>query len=253
MKHMYFTAAFFAFLLTAPLAHAASPSPAPASATPSAELRRIIRERIEQTLQENTEEKRLLGTLGTVQKVGGQTFTILDTLGRERTVQLTADAKITQGTQAVALKDMSINSGAAIVGKMIDDIIIEARRVFLVDNTWSERRQVSVGTITTWKTTELSLSIRGTDQTATWNVSRKPRFEDSLGNTITAKDITADQAALVVTQEDDLGVRTVTRIHLLAPVQSPQPKTTPSPLPKTSPSPSPKASPKVTPAATPKP
>lgn len=237
MKNNFLIALFLTifFVIGAESAQAATPSPASASTTPSAELRRIIRERIEETLQEKSSENRLLGTLGTVQKVGEQTFTITDTLGRERTVQLAQGARVTLNNQNVALKDMSINSGTAIVGVMLDDIIIEARRVFLTDGTFTERRQVSVGTITAWKNNELSLAIRGTDQVAIWNASRRPIFEDSLGNAVTTKDIQPDQAALVVTQEDDNGNRTVTRIRLLAPVESPQPS--PSPSPKTSPKP----------------
>ncbi len=219
-KFVFFLSLFSALFLAAAPAQAASPSPAAGSATPSAELRRIIRERIEQTLQENTSDQRLLGTLGSIQKVGGQTFTIQDSLGRERTVQLTSDATIIQGKQTLALKDLSINSGAAVVGRMLDDIIIEARRVFIVENGFAETRQVTVGNITAWKNNELQMTIRGTDQNAVWDAARRPIFEDSLGNPIAAKDIQVDQAALVITQEDAQGTRTFTRLRLLAPVSS---------------------------------
>lgn len=205
------------------------------SATPSAEIRRLIRERIEQTIQEkNPETEKLLGTLGSVQKVSERTFTIVDTLGRERTIQLSDTTVMRFNNQPLALKDLSINAGAAIIGVMQDDIIINARRIYVTDGAFVERRQVNVGTITEWKNSELTLAIRGSDAVATWKTVRKPVFEDSLGNTITAKDIQADRAAIIVTEEDAAGNRLISRIRLLVPVTELK---SPSPSPRVSPRP----------------
>lgn len=254
MKRLTLFSALFTSLLGSSLVVAQIAQAQSASTTPSAEVRRMIRERIEQTIQEKVPQTNpILGTLGTVQKVGEKTFTITDTLGRERTVELNDGAVIRQGNQTIALKDLSINSGAAVVGKLQDDIVIRAARVYVVDNAFVERRQVSIGTITEWKNNELTLSIRGTTATATWKTSAKPRLEDSLGNTITAKNIQADQSALVVTEENSSGTRTITRLRLLVPVEGaqPSPAPTPSVTPRATPSPRtsprPTASPKTTP------
>ncbi len=250
MKHLTLSTMLVTTLFGVGLIMTGSVQAQSASTTPSAEIRRMIRERIEQTIQEKVPQaNQTMGTIGTIQKVGEKTFTITDTLGRERTIELLDNASIRLNNQTIAFKDLSINSGVAVIGKLQDDIVIRAARVYVNDTAFVERRQVNIGTITAWKNNELTLSIRGSSATATWKTSTKPRLEDSLGNPITAKDIQPDQAALVVTEENSTGTRTITRLRLLIPVESAAAATTasPSPSPKTTASPKPVATPKVSP------
>lgn len=192
-------------------------SPTPAGSTDSAEIRRLIRERIEQTLQEKTTESEFIAVLGNILKVGTSTFTLLDSRGRERTVEMADNSAIISGKKTVTLKDLSINSGVVAYGRAEDEVVVNAIRIELSDSDFVETRRVFLGTITKWDRRFLTLQVRGSNTQETWNVNAQTKYEDNLGTAIKATDIQTDQAALVVARQLD-GTRVAVKIRLLAPL-----------------------------------
>lgn len=189
--------------------------------SPSAELREIIRQRIEETIQEkNSAGPAFIGTLGTVTKVSSSTFSLTDTLGRERTVEMTSDTALLIDGEDGELTDISINSGAVVMGTARDEVIITARRVLIQDEDFSESREVLLGTVTEKATGALVISTRGTKETYALDIVRDTTYEDSLGNAISLSDVQEDQSVLLITDLDRNDERYVSRLRLLVPVES---------------------------------
>ncbi len=186
--------------------------------TNSAELNRRIRELIEQTSQEKDDQGQgLIGVLGSVAKVGTSTFTLVDSRGRERTIQVADQTKFTSGKKTVTLQDLSINAGAVVAGQALDDIVVEARRVIVSDSAFVETRRILVGTITQWNRRNLTLEARGSHTTESFAVNNRTHYQDNVGTAITAADIQTDQAVLIVVR-DDGETHTISTLRLLAPL-----------------------------------
>lgn len=191
------------------------------SSSPSAELREIIRQRIEETIQEKkTTKTEYIGTLGTVTKVSSSTFSMIDTLGLERTVELTDETTLLVDGDPATLADVSINAGVVVMGTALDEVLINAKRILVQDEDFSETREVFLGSITEKANTSITISNRGTEEMLDLALLRTTVYEDSLGNTISLADIQEDQAVLIVTDLDNDEERYVSRLRLLVPVES---------------------------------
>ena len=208
----------FGSLLSVPwFAHAQTEE----SSSPSAELREIIRQRIEETIQEKkTPKTEYIGTLGTVTKVSSSTFSMTDTLGLERTVELTDETTLLVDGDPATLTDISINAGVVVMGTAVDEVLINAKRILVQDEDFSETREVFLGSITEKSNSSITLSNRGTGEMLDLALLRTTSYEDSLGNTISLTDVQEDQSVLIVTDLDKDEDRFVSRLRLLVPVES---------------------------------
>lgn len=189
--------------------------------SPSAELREIIRQRIEETIQDKkTTTPEYIGTLGTISKVGTGTFTITDSQGRERTIEISPNTTILLNGKKAELKDLSINAGAVIMGSALDEVIINAKRILVQDAAFTETREVFLGSITGMNSSQITFTARATDETVTANLLRTSEYEDSIGNEISVRDIEEDQAILIITNIDKNDQRFVEKLRLLIPIDS---------------------------------
>jgi hypothetical protein len=188
--------------------------------TSSAETRRLIRERIEQVLQEKApQEQEFIGVLGNIVRVATKTFTLVDSRGRERTVQVDDSTAFLSGKKTIKLSDLSINSAVAVIGKAIDEVVIDGRRVLVSDTDFTETRRVFIGTISQWNKRQLTILARGSNASESFNVSAKTIYQDSVGSAIKTTDIQTDQSVLIIAREDTAGIRTITKLRLLAPLE----------------------------------
>lgn len=191
------------------------------SSSPSAELREIIRQRIEETIQEKkTTKTEYIGTLGTITKVSSSTFSMIDTLGLERTVELTNATTLLVDGDPATLADISINAGVVVMGTALDEVVINAKRILVQDEDFSETREVFLGSITKKSNTSITISNRGTGEMLDLALLRTTSYEDSLGNTISLKNVQEDQSVLIVTNLNKNKERFVSRLRLLVPVES---------------------------------
>ncbi len=188
--------------------------------TSSAETRRLIRERIEQVLQEKAPgQQEFIGVLGNVVRVATKTFTLMDSRGRERTVQVSDDTSFLSGKKTIKLSDLSIGSGLVAIGRSVDEVVVEGVRILVSSTDFSETRRVFIGTISQWNKKQLTILARGSNASESFNISAKTVFQDSTGTTIKSTDIQTDQSVLIVAQEVSGGVRTITKLRLLAPLE----------------------------------
>lgn len=210
MKKIIFTALIL-FLLMPGVARAQEET------TRSANLRRI-QELIEEKLQERAPSgQTYIGVLGSVLKVSTSTFTIVDSRGRERTVEIDNDTPFLSGKKTIALKDLSINSSVVVVGQATDEIIIDALRVYISETDFTETRRVFLGTISQWNRRNLTITARGSSNEESFVVNARTAYQDNTGAKITANDIDTEQAVLIIAR-DDSGARTITTVRLLAPL-----------------------------------
>jgi hypothetical protein len=215
------------------IALAQSPSP-----SGSAELREIIRQRIEQTMDEkNNPKSEFIGTLGTITKVGTSTFSLMDTTGRERTIDISPTTTILSKNAPVKLSDLTINSGAVVMGTAVDEVILAARRVLVQEDNFAENRTVLLGTVEAIeKNTVLKLRERDSRELSILEMRTTTKYEDIVGTPVEKKLLEADQSVLVILDIDANKKQYVRRVRLLVPVAvgstTEKPKVSPSPTPK---------------------
>lgn len=209
-----------AAFIWSPAANAQTTTPDP-DTTSSAELRQAIKERIEETLKDKETKRDLyLGFLGTVTQVGSTTFSMTSIQGEEKTVQISPNTAILSGNTTIKLPDLVVGNGVTVMGSMVDDLIIEARRILMINGNYSEDRHVNLGTITGIGTQELTLQLRGEEQITSWNTNRLTRYEEFDGGTTTRTALEEDQAVLVITDIDTNDQRYIKRVRLLAPIET---------------------------------
>jgi hypothetical protein len=185
------------------------------TSSPSAELREIIRQRLEQTLNVSTGEQ-LLGVVGSVTRVSTSTFVLTDPSGRERTIVVDANNTTFAATaQVKGLSDLAIDSGVAVIGTSPDTVLINARRIIPSARPFSEARRVTLGSVESFERASITLKERANNQTSTVSVTTATKFEDILGNTVPRTRIQEDEAVLVVIDESTAGKPFAKRIRLL--------------------------------------
>jgi len=198
-------------LAAGPVVFAQSPA-----ATESADLRRAIRERIEQTLQSTEEtESPYVGYIGNVEQVGTATFTLITPRGENRTIQVGTNTTMLSGTARIALGDLVIGNGVAVIGQEMDDLVIDALRVIATDAPLEETRQAVIGTITNIDTRSVTLEVRGTGTSESFTLNRNTVYEDIQGTAIVIGDLEVDQSVLLVPDRDAQNQRFVKRLRLL--------------------------------------
>jgi hypothetical protein len=210
-----------AFVITAPFtspAAAQTASPDPATTT-SAELRRAIRERIEETLKDkDSSTQSFRGFIGTITQVGTATFGLTTPYGEEKTIQISPTTAIVSDGKDMKLSELIIGNGIAVIGTPVDELVISARRVLMSDDNYTETRQVSIGAITEIGRQELTLEIRGQQQQVAWPTTTRTAYEDMDGQKIQRTTLEEDQAALVITDLDTADKRYIKRVRLLVPI-----------------------------------
>lgn len=181
--------------------------------SPSAELREIIKQRLEKTL-EAPQEARFIGVVGSVMRVTASTFTLVDPNGRERTVILDTTTSFATSSAIKSLKDLSIDAGVAVIGNTSDDVVIQARRVIPATTPFNETRRVALGSVQTLERNSVTLVERGNGQITSVTIAPTTKFEDILGNTVPRTALQKDESVLIVidTAGDKL---TAKRIRLL--------------------------------------
>lgn len=183
--------------------------------SPSAELREIIRQRLEQTLQAETGD-RLIGVVGSVTRVSASTFVLTDPSGMERTIVVSPDSTSFAATAQVSgISDLSIDSGVAVIGTSPDSVLINARRVIPAPRPFSETRRVALGSVETFERSSLTLRERGNDQTTTVDITTATKFEDILGNTVPRSTIQEDESILVIIDDSANGRPFAKRVRIL--------------------------------------
>lgn len=188
---------------------------AQSSATsPSAELREIIKQRLEKSL-EAPSENRFIGVVGSVMRVTASTFTIVDPNGRERTIVLDNTTSFATSSAVKSLADISIDSGVAVIGNSTDDVLIQARRVIPSTQPFSEARRVALGSVQALQGNSLTLVERGNGQTTTVTINNTTKFEDILGNTVPRSTLQKDESVLVVIDDGSSEKPVAKRIRFL--------------------------------------
>ena len=183
--------------------------------SPSAELREIIRQRLEQTLQAETGD-RLIGVVGSVTRVSASTFVLTDPSGMERTIVVSPDSTSFAATAQVSgISDLSIDSGVAVIGTSPDSVLINARRVIPAPRPFSETRRVALGSVETFERSSLTLRERGNDQITTVDITTATKFEDILGNTVPRSTIQEDESILVIIDDSANGRPFAKRVRIL--------------------------------------
>lgn len=205
--------------LTGPgLVQAQTPSP-DQETTSSAELRRAIRERIEETLKDKeTTTQNFLGYIGTVTQVGSATFSLTCPRGDEKTIQILDGTAIIANGKPVKLSDLVVGNGVTVMGTQRDELVIEARRILMTTDNFAENRQVLLGNITALEKQTITLQPRGEQPAVTWPITRQTAYEDLNGQKIAVDDLEEDQSVLVISDIDKDDKRFVKRIRLLVPV-----------------------------------
>ncbi len=189
--------------------------------SPSAELREIIRQRIEETIQDKKSNgPKYIGTLGTISKVSSSTFSFIDTLGRERTVELTSNTTLLIDGDSAELSDVSINAGVVIMGTALDEVLINAKRILVQEKDFSETREVFLGTITEKTNSKITVTTRGTGEALDLALLRTTTYEDLIGESITLATVQEDQSVLIITDLDKDSNRYVSRLRVLVPAES---------------------------------
>ncbi len=207
------------FLLAPGNAYAQSPAP-DEETTSSADLRRAIRERIEETLKNSdAPAQNFLGYIGTITQVGSATFSLTCPRGDEKTIQIQQGTTILSNGKEIPLSELVVGNGITVMGTRLDELVIEARRVIMTTDNFSENRQVTLGNITALDRQEITLQPRGEQQEVSWPTTRSTDYEDLNGQEITVSDLEEDQAALVITDIDKDDKRFIKRIRLLVPVE----------------------------------
>jgi hypothetical protein len=205
-------------LLVAPAVQAQTTTPDPET-TSSAELRKAIRDRIEETLKDKTpSQPSFFGYLGTVTQVGTATFSLMSVQGEEKTIQVGQNTTLLSEGKSISLKDLIVGNGVAVIGAPQDELVVEARRVLMSTGNYTEDRQVHLGTITEIGRQEMTLQLRGEENSVAWPTNRQTSYEDLNGSSITATSLEVDQAVLVITDVDSNSQRYIKRLRLLAPV-----------------------------------
>jgi len=187
--------------------------------TSSAELRRAIRERIEETLKDkDVPTENFLGYIGTITQVGSATFSLTCPRGDEKTVQILDGSAIVSNGKPIKLSELVVGDGVTVMGTRRDELIIEARRVLMSTDNFSENRQVTLGNITALEKQTMTLKPRGEQQEITWPTTRQTAYEDLNGQKITVNELEEDQSVLVISDVDKDDKRFIKRIRLLVPV-----------------------------------
>lgn len=216
MSRFFITSLLLGSFLLAGLAFLPQSTPVQAqNSSPSSELREIIKQRLEKTLETDTSD-RMLGMIGSVTRVTNSTFTMLDPSGRERTIVIDADSTTFAGTtQVKSFADVSIESGIAVIGTSSDGVLVNARRIIPAPTPFGETRRVALGSIQAISGSELTLVERGSNNTTSFNITSTTRFEDILGNVVPRSAVQEDESILVVIEKTAAGDPFAKRIRLL--------------------------------------
>jgi hypothetical protein len=217
MKSLIATTALVTTLALSVAGTALAQSPV---ATESADLRRAIRERIEQTLQ-NTQvtESPYVGYIGNVEQVGTATFTIVTPRGENRTIQIGTATRLVSGSTSIQLSELVIGNSVAVIGQEMDDLVVDALRVIAGDDPLEEDRRAVIGTITNIDTRSITLQVRGSGITESFLINRNTVYEDIQGTKIVVGDLDVDESVLVVTDKDAQNQNFVKRLRLLVAIE----------------------------------
>jgi hypothetical protein len=211
----------FALLIIPGRALAQTPSPDQAT-TSSAELRRAIRERIEETLKDkDVPTQNFLGYIGTITQVGSATFSITCPRGDEKTIQILDGTTLLANGKPITLSDLVVGNGVTVMGTRRDELIIEARRVLMSTDNFTENRQITLGNISALEKQAITLQPRGDQPAVTWPTTRQTAYEDLNGQKITVAQLEEDQSVLVISDVDKDDKRFIKRLRLLVPVTQP--------------------------------
>lgn len=204
-------------LTCTPVASVLAQSP---EATDSAELRRAIRQRIEQTLQNGSETvSPYVGYIGNVEQIGTATFTLITPRGENRTIQAGSGTALVSGTQTIQLNELVVGNGVSVIGREMDDLVVDALRVVATNAPFEETRQVVIGNITNIDSRSITIQVRSSETIEIYNIDRTTLYEDIQGTGITVRDLEVDQAALVVTDVNTQNQRYIKRFRLLIPIE----------------------------------
>ena len=80
--------------------------------------------------------------------------------------------------------------------------------------------RVNLGTIMEIGRQEMTLQLRGEEQTVTWPTTRQTVYEELNGEKIQVSILEEDQAVLVITDVDSQDKRYIKRLRLLIPIGS---------------------------------
>lgn len=189
-------------------------------ATNSADLRRAIRERIEQTLRnDTTTNSPFIGLVGTLKSIGSATFTMTTVTGEEKTIQVSEGVPVLLGSTPQKLSEMVIGNGISVVGDPVDELVVEAKRVLVSSTPIEEKRRVVLGTITAWNQRTLTVTVRGSDASESFTVTRQTQYENIQGTTLAARALQVDQSVLVISTEGTGGARNLVRVRQLVPLE----------------------------------
>ena len=207
-------------LLILPSAGFAQSNSANQETTSSAELRRAIKERIEETLKDkdNANSQQFFGFIGTITQVGSTTFGLTCPRGDEKTIQIMDSTTLLSNGKPLQINELVVGNGVTVMGTQEDELVIDAQRVLMSTDNFTENRQVTLGNIAEIGKQEITIQPRGEQQQITWPTTRQTTYEDMNGQEITATEIEEDQSALVITDIDKDDKRYIKRLRLLVPV-----------------------------------
>lgn len=214
MKKIIILFIFSLFILSGGRVFAASPT-----ASPSSDLRKAIKERIEEAVTKTDTEvsrQRWLGVVGTVQAVSSSTVSVRDVSGTVWTVNLVDGSKLLDSKgKALKQSDLSVDSLVWAAGQASNDVILDAKRMMV--RAAAPVRMVAVGTITELKSASLSLAPRGGGESLSLSTTSRSKYENNDGATLERKSLQSDEAVVVVYTESESGAKTLLRLRQLAP------------------------------------
>lgn len=214
MKRFFVFATFSLLVLSSGQAYAASPT-----ASPSSDLRKAIKERIEEAVTKTDTEvsrQRWIGVVGTVQSVSSSTVSVRDVNGTVWTVNLIDGSSLFDSRGKILKQsDLSVDSLVWAAGQASNDVILEAKRMMV--RAAAPSRTVTVGTITELKSNSLSLAPRGGGESLSLSTTSRSKYENNDGASLERKALQSDEAVVVIYTESATGTKTLLRLRQLAP------------------------------------